>query len=146
MELRSKINALAGFTAIAGVPGRQITVRLDGALVPAGLSRCKHAEATDSCLRAGQHMRKCLLATLAAPEACHRSPSSIQRAQGRPGGRCTRGPRAENNCASARTTGTAVITPAFPAQWFYGLYVISSVNLADCHRRPSRSLRASLWT
>jgi len=28
----------------------------------------------------------------------------------------------------------AVITPAFPAQWFYGLYVISPVNLADCHR------------
>ncbi len=27
-----------------------------------------------------------------------------------------------------------MITPAFPARWFYGLYVISPVNLADCHR------------
>jgi hypothetical protein len=26
-------------------------------------------------------------------------------------------------------------TPAFPAQWFYGLYVISPVNQLDCHRR-----------
>src|SRR5271166_787569 len=33
-------------------------------------------------------------------------PLERQRAQGRPGGRCTRGPRAKNICASALTTGT----------------------------------------
>jgi hypothetical protein len=26
--------------------------------------------------------------------------------------------------------------PAFPARWFYGLYVISPVTMLGCHRRP----------
>jgi hypothetical protein len=26
--------------------------------------------------------------------------------------------------------------PAFPAQWFYGLYAISPVTMLGCHRRP----------
>src|SRR5262249_47853688 len=37
--------------------------------------------------------------------------------------------------------------PAFPAQWFYGLYVISPVTGLCCHRRPRidrRKLSASL--
>jgi hypothetical protein len=53
MELRSKINALADFTAIAGAPGLQITALRDGALVLARLRCCKHAESTDS----GLHRR-----------------------------------------------------------------------------------------
>src|ERR1700745_1141727 len=53
-----------------------------------------------------------------------------RRAQGRPGGRCTRGRRAKEICASAMTTGTGGDTPAFPAHWFYGLYVLSPVSLA----------------
>jgi hypothetical protein len=32
----------------------------------------------------------------------------------------------------------AVITPAFPARWCYGLYAISSVNHSVCHRRRPR--------
>ena len=34
----------------------------------------------------------------------------------------------------------AVITPAFPARWFYGLYVISSVNHPVCHRNQRDAL------
>jgi hypothetical protein len=41
------------------------------------------------------------------------------------------------------------IRPAFPAQWFYGLYVISPVTGLSCHRRlrdakHHRTLSASL--
>jgi hypothetical protein len=43
----------------------------------------------------------------------------------------------------------AVITPAFPAQWFTAYSALSPVNLADCHRRRDakhhRQLGASLW-
>ncbi len=35
----------------------------------------------------------------------------------------------------------AVITPAFPAQWFTAYGALSPVNLADCHRRR-RNARA----
>src|SRR5882724_12420629 len=37
--------------------------------------------------------------------------------------------------------------PAFPAQWFYGLYVISPVTMLGCHRRlrvVSRKLSACI--
>ena len=71
-----------------------------------------------------------------SPELCivHHPPRN-QRVQGRPGGRCTRG-LAQKRFARAREPQVqAVITPALPAQWFSGLYVISPVNLADCHRR-----------
>ena len=60
---------------------------------------------------------------------------------------CTRGPRAKNCAKSALTTGTGGYTPAFPARWFYGLYVVSPVNLLDCHRRSrniSRKLSACM--
>jgi len=63
-------------------------------------------------------------------------PLERQRAQGRPGGRCTRGSRARMSCASAMTTGTGGDTPAFPARWFYDLYELSPVNHSVCHRRP----------
>ena len=57
---------------------------------------------------------------------------------------CTHGPSRAKVARKREATGTGGDTPAFPAQWFYGLYVISPVNLADCHRRLSRSLSASL--
>src|SRR5919198_3294142 len=49
----------------------------------------------------------------------------------------------------AKTTGTGGITPAFPAQWFYGLYALSPVTRLCCHRRRRdakhhRQLSASL--
>src|SRR6185437_7256292 len=47
-----------------------------------------------------------VLATDSARALHHRYPPQEQRAQGRPGGRCTRGPRAKNICAGAKTTGT----------------------------------------
>ena len=57
---------------------------------------------------------------------------------------CTRA-LAQKRIARARKPQVqAVITPAFPAQWFYGLYVLSSVNHPVCHRHLSRSLSASL--
>ncbi|MGE5156957.1 MAG: hypothetical protein ACM3OF_02310, partial [Gemmatimonas sp.] len=42
-----------------------------------------------------QRTRRHELAALFAPEFCSRPPSRKQRVQGRPGGRCTRGPRAK---------------------------------------------------
>ena len=54
-----------------------------------------------------------------------------ERAQGRPGARCTRGLVCEvhkGKCTRAyRFSGEH---PAFPAQWLYGLYVISPVSHA----------------
>jgi hypothetical protein len=42
-----------------------------------------------------------------SPEFCLiHCPRKVKRAQGRPGGRCTRGSRAKKICASAKTTGT----------------------------------------
>jgi hypothetical protein len=43
--------------------------------------------------------------------------------------------------AQASATKSTPQQPAFPAQWFYGLYVISSVTMLGCHRRSSDSLR-----
>jgi len=64
-----------------------------------------------------------------SPELCIMpSPPEIQRAQGRPGGRCTRGPRARKIARGALTSGTGGYTPAFPAQWFTAYFALSSVN------------------
>jgi hypothetical protein len=57
------------------------------------------------------------------PRFCkNRSRLDKQRAQGKPGGQCTRGLACEINKAHERShhrfTG---VDPAFPAQWFYGL-------------------------
>jgi hypothetical protein len=43
----------------------------------------------------------------------------------------------------ALTTGTGGDTPAFPAQWLYGLYALFPVNLR-CHRRPSEACQLRL--
>jgi hypothetical protein len=39
---------------------------------------------------------------------------------------------------------SAEITPAFPAQWFYGLYALSPVNHPVCHRRPREACQLRL--
>src|SRR4249919_4012039 len=59
-----------------------------------------------------------------------------QRAQGRPGARCTRG----LVCNSAQKTRTRAYrfsgnTPAFPAQWLYGLLRALPGERLFCHRR-----------
>ena len=61
-----------------------------------------------------------------------------QRAQGRPGARCTRG----LVCNSAQRTRTRAYRfsgehPAFPAQWLYGLLRALPGERLFCHRRPS---------
>jgi len=61
------------------------------------------------------------------------SPSTRQRAQGRPGAHRTHGPRATKKHAAEPQVRAD--HPAFPAQWFSGLYVISPVTGLSCHRR-----------
>jgi len=81
-----------------------------------------------------------------SPEFCivdH--PLERQRVQGRPGGRCTRGRRAKEICASAMTTGTGGDHTGLPCAMVYGLYELSSVNHPVCHRRP-RDAQASSRT
>src|SRR5882757_8383749 len=58
-----------------------------------------------------------------------------QRAQGMPDARCTRGRLCSKKAQALATKGTPQ-QPAFPARWFYGLYVISPVTMLGCHRRP----------
>src|SRR6267378_1461629 len=53
---------------------------------------------------------------------------TIKRAQGRPGAHRTHGPRATKKHAAEPQVQAD--HPAFPAQWFYGLYVISPVTIA----------------
>src|ERR1700754_2891117 len=65
-----------------------------------------------------------VLAGREAPELCvDGCPLKNKRAQGKPGARCTRGlVRMRNRKKGAHEhTGSAGNTPAFPAQWFYGL-------------------------
>jgi hypothetical protein len=52
-----------------------------------------------------------------------------------PDARCTRSRLCSKKAQASATTGTPH-QPAFPAQWCYGLYVISPVTGLCCHRRP----------
>src|SRR5258708_30956909 len=61
-------------------------------------------------------------------------PSREQRAQGRPGAHRTHGPRATKKHAAEPQVQAD--HPAFPAQWFYGLYVISPVSPPDLPPSP----------
>jgi hypothetical protein len=70
-------------------------------------------------------------------------PRNRKRAQGMPDARCTRGRLCSKKAQASATKGTPQ-QPAFPAQWFYGLYVISPVTGLSCHRRlADRSARLS---
>jgi hypothetical protein len=62
-----------------------------------------------------------------------------QRAQGMPDARCTRGRLCSKKAQALATKGTPQ-QPAFPARWFYGLYVISPVTGLFCHRHSQRCL------
>ena len=68
-------------------------------------------------------------------------PHRDQRAQGRPGAVRTHGPRAIKKHAAEPQVRAE--QPAFPAQWFYGLYVISPVTGLCCHRRLASSAKLS---
>src|SRR6201990_1720329 len=59
-------------------------------------------------------------------------PPDRKRAQGRPGARRTHGPRATKKHAAEPQVRAE--QPAFPAQWFYGLYALSPVTRLCCHR------------
>ena len=74
-----------------------------------------------------------------APEVFHFvSPPQKQRAQGRPGARCTRGlvckVRKQKRTRAYRFSGEH---PAFPAQWLYGLLRALPGERLFCHRRRS---------
>ena len=76
-----------------------------------------------------------------APEVFHFvSPPQKQRAQGRPGARCTRGlvckVRKQKRTRAYRFSGEH---PAFPAQWLYGLLRALPGERLFCHRRHAES-------
>jgi hypothetical protein len=56
-----------------------------------------------------------------------------------PDARCTRGRLCSKKAQALATKGTPQ-QPAFPARWFYGLYVISPVTGLFCHRHSQRCL------
>jgi hypothetical protein len=63
-----------------------------------------------------------------------------------PDARCTRGRLCRKKAQASATRGTPH-QPAFPAQWCYGLYVLSLVTGLFCHRHlrfVSRKLSASV--
>src|SRR6202795_1449515 len=73
---------------------------------------------------------------------------SNQRAQGMPGARCTRGLVCKT-CTKTRTRAYRFSgdTPAFPAQWFYGLYRAlpgEPGSFATVARAPERELDTSV--
>jgi hypothetical protein len=71
------------------------------------------------------------------PELCvvfH--PRKLQRAQGKPGARCTRGLVCKmHKRIRTRAYRFSGGIPAFPAQWFTAYSVLSPVNGLCCHRR-----------
>ena len=78
------------------------------------------------------------------PKFCNRPCPRNQRAQGRPGARRTRGLMGDMGsqcCPRAYRFGGN--TPAFPAQWLYGLYEIVLVTLPFVTPSPARSFHFS---
>jgi hypothetical protein len=64
-----------------------------------------------------------------------------QRARGRPGARCTRGLMCKMHKAKrTRAYRFSGGSPAFPAQWFYGLFRALPGDRLSCHRRSPRSV------
>jgi hypothetical protein len=63
-----------------------------------------------------------------------------QRAQGKPGARCTRDlVRNVHRKVCTRAYRFSGGIPAFPARWFTAYFVLSSVNGLSCHRRPQEA-------
>jgi hypothetical protein len=83
-----------------------------------------------------------------SPEFCHLVVPLSQRAQGKPGADCARSPVCEECYRNAHGLNYRYSRdiPAFPAQWFYGLYVISPgkrpflppLPAETIHRRSAR--------
>jgi hypothetical protein len=73
------------------------------------------------------------------PSCWNNAALEIKRAQGRPGAHRTHGPRATKKHAAEPQVQAD--HPAFPARWFYGLYVISPVTMLFCHRRFADRIR-----
>src|ERR1700746_3075373 len=68
-------------------------------------------------------------------------PSKASRAQGRPGARQAPAAPAQKGLRErAAATGVGGITPAFPAQWFYGVLRTLLGEPAICHRRLAKPL------
>ena len=66
-----------------------------------------------------------------SPElCCIHHPLGNQRAQGRPGGRCTRGTRAKRIAQRRESTGPGGDHTGLPCAVVYGLYALFPVNLA----------------
>ena len=64
-----------------------------------------------------------------------------ERAQGRPGARCTRGLMCKMHIAKrTRAYRFSGSSPAFPAQWFYGLFrALPGETWLACHRHPQEA-------
>jgi len=81
------------------------------------------------------------------PELCRKFPCPRSEGAGNAG--CTLHPRSRaQQCTKKRTRAYRFSggNPAFPAQWFYGLYVLSPVTglFCHCHRRlPANLMPAS---
>jgi hypothetical protein len=68
-------------------------------------------------------------------------PPIKQRAQGRPGARCTRGLMCKMHKANAHEhTGSAETLRPSPRNGFTAYFVLSSVTGLSCHRRPQEAL------
>jgi hypothetical protein len=84
-----------------------------------------------------------------APEVCWKTSRPLgQRAQGRPGARCTRGLACDlrkQNCTRAYRYRRSI--PAFPAQWLYGLLrALPGERLFCLRRRADTSAQLSAST
>src|SRR5215203_827893 len=76
-----------------------------------------------------------------SPEVCWRTSRPLcRRAQGRPGACCTRGPACDLRKTKLHTSiqGSGN-TPAFPAQWLYGLLRALPGERLFCLRRPRKA-------
>ena len=79
--------------------------------------------------------RALILTTRFSPELCKFVARSEQRAQGRPGAGGTRELRVQwVEKKRTRSNRYSQDSPAFPAQWLYGLYVLFPVSGLYCHR------------
>jgi hypothetical protein len=75
------------------------------------------------------------LAARSAPELCKRLALETTEGAGKAGRRLTPMVRVQQE-STRQNHSCSRNRPAFPAQWFYGLYVISPVTRLCCHRHP----------
>jgi hypothetical protein len=98
------------------------------------------AHGRDDVVEMSSSINACLaISPLISREVCwKRSALSNQRAQGRPGARCTRGLVCKvHKGKRTRAYRFSGEHPAFPAQWFYGLLRALPGDRLSCHRRAA---------